>query len=903
MKLSETIHLLGDILGDVIADRESVALLTTEERIRKLSKLRRNGDKNASVKLTSAVRALSAEDARAVSAAFAVYFDLVNLAEDHHRVRRLAQREHEQYPAPISESIADAIQRLKASGISNARMTYLLRNLNIDLVLTAHPTEAKRRTILSKLNRIFELLGELDNDLLSLPKRKDLENKLYAEITGIWLTGRQRVAKPEVTDEVRTGLYFVDSVFWDVIPEVYQALNDSLATEFPALSVNHPWLRIGSWMGGDRDGNPFVTADVTAETLRLHRGLAVEKHRKSLQELARRLSMTTKRLAPPPALVEWLDSRRPLPEHVAFMETRYPNESFRLAIALLAHDLGEATKADMKANLLSEDVVVAKVKAAEIRRVLGIISRALPKQIADVQLAPIQKQLDIFGLHAAQLDLREDSGVVNATVGEVLRGLGICNNFMDLDSAARQEILIAQLTSETPKIARNAGITEDTTKTWRLFELLKRSRELYGTALIGPFIISMTSTVADMLAVMLLAKWNDCLEGLQVVPLFETIQDLINAPEVLTELFSLPLYRAHLETCDNEQQVMIGYSDSNKDGGFLTANWGLYKAQTAIATTCYEQNVKLTLFHGRGGTIARGGGPANRAILAQPPGSINGRFRVTEQGEVISARYATPDLARRHLEQIVNAVLLSPLYDPKAESLNAEWETAMEKMATEARNVYRALVYETPSFMEYWQYATPLLEINRLHMGSRPAKRGTSAKLKVTNIRAIPWVFSWMQSRYNLPSWYGLGSGLNSGASLEMLQDMYADWPFFRAIVDNAELSLLQADMGIAKLYADLVPDKKMAQETFARIQAEYDLTKEMVLKITGHQALMDKDPGLQYSVSVRNPYVDPLNYIQVELLRRLHAEPDQDGENAKKLRNAMVLTINGIAAGLKNTG
>ncbi len=903
MELSEIIRLLGDTLGDVISDQESKTLFQTEERIRKLAKARRAGEAGASTRLTSAVRALSAEDARAVSAAFALYFDLVNLAEDHHRIKRLSQREMDQHPAPVAESIPAAIELLKARGLSDAKMAYLLRSLNIELVLTAHPTEAKRRTILSKLNRIFNLLEELSSNQLT-PRETDLAKQaLFAEITGVWMTGRQRVAKPEVTDEVRTGLFFVDSVFWDVIPDIYRILDESLAQSYPGLRVSHPWLQIGSWMGGDRDGNPFVTPEVTAETLRLHRGLAVEKHRRSLQDLARRLSMATRRLDPPTELKAWLDSRRPFPEHVAFMEARYPNEQFRLAIALLAQDLVEASKVSMRANLLSDDVVETKVNAEEFRRILAIIHDALPKQIAELQVSPIQKQFDIFGLHSAKLDMREDSSVVNETVAELFRGLGICNDFMALSSSERQALLIEQLEGETPEIARNAGITPNTTKTWRLFALLARTRELYGRELTGPFIISMTQTVADLLAVMLLAKWNNCLEGQQIVPLFETIQDLINAPEVLTELFNLPLYRKHLESCNNEQMVMIGYSDSNKDGGFLTANWGLYKAQSAIAEACYSENVKLTLFHGRGGTIARGGGPANRAILAQPPGSISGRFRVTEQGEVISARYATPKLARRHLEQIVNAVLLSPMYNPDTNDIEAVWATAMEGMASKAREVYRSLVYDTPSFMEYWQYATPLLEINRLHIGSRPAKRGTDSKLKVTNIRAIPWVFSWMQSRYNLPSWYGLGSGLNNNVSLDLLQEMYAGWPFFQAILDNAELSLLQADMGIAKLYSSLVPDQEMAQDTFARIKAEYDLTKEMVLKITGTERLMDRDPGLQRSVELRNPYVDPLNYIQVELLRRLQNIEDETSAKALKIRNAMVLTINGIAAGLKNTG
>ena len=405
---------------------------------------------------------------------------------------------------------------------------------------------------------------------------------------------------------------------------------------------------------------------------------------------------------------------------------------------------------------------------------------------------------------------------------------------------------------------------------------------------------------------MLLAQWTECADGLFIVPLFETVDDLEVAPETLRKLFELDAYRSHLVTCDNHQMVMIGYSDSNKDSGYLAANWALYKAQENLAAVCREHGITLTLFHGRGGSVARGGGPANRAIRAQPPGTVNGRFRLTVQGEVISAHYGNPHLAHRNLEQLVNAVLLAsaPSSIHHTSEHIQEWRAAMDHMSTLARQEYRALVYETPGFLDFWQMATPLDEIGRLRIGSRPSSRPGkgSASPQVLKIRAIPWVFSWMQSRFNLPGWYGLGTGLAAG-EISLLKELYLSWPFFQALIDNTEMSLLKADMDIAALYAELVPDKTLSSQIFARVQAEYVRVCKKVLAITGHTALMDADPTIQKTIQNRNPYVDPLNYIQVEMLRRLRSLSDPESAEAQSLREVIVVTINGIAAGLRNTG
>jgi len=902
LDLSATIHLLGEALGEVLRAQESVALFETEERIRALAKARRAGEMDAAVRLPVAVAGLPADAARATASAFAVYFDLINLAEEVHRIRALRARERTQHPAPIGESIGEAVGRLQARGVTSERMAELLRALRIELVLTAHPTEAKRRTILSKLQRISDVLRRLQDADLLPRERSELMTGLRAEITALWLTDRARTTRPAVTDEVRTGLYFVDEVFWDLLPRIATDLETALGRHYPGLLPPPAWLTVASWIGGDRDGNPSVVTEVTAETLRLHRGLAVERHRRSIQDLARRLSVSGRRCPAPEGLTAWLDARRPLPAHVAYLEERYAGEPYRLALSLLAADLEAASHEDMTARLLDEMPHTARATAAEIRRVVALVAQGIPAALAGDRVRALESQLETFGLHTARLDIREDSSRLGATLGDILARLSIDDAFAQRDEPDRAERLLELLAREAPKASEIAALAlpEASAETWRLFRLLARVQAVYGRESLGPFIVSMTRGPADILTVLLLARWAGGAKGLRIVPLFETLGDLDAAPRTLDALFALPVYREHLEA--GGQMVMIGYSDSNKDGGYLAANWALYRAQDAIARTCAEHGVTLTLFHGRGGTVARGGGPAGRAIRAQPPGTIEGRFRVTEQGETIASRYADPALAHRHLEQIVSAVLLASVDggDGPAEPATA-WREAMDVMAATARETYHDLVERTPGFLEYWRAATPIEELSRLRLGSRPAARRAGG-LTRSAVRAIPWVFSWMQSRFNLPGWYGLGSAL-ARVEVSRLREMYEGWPFFRAILDNAEMSLLKADMGIAALYSELVPDRPLATAVFTRIGAEFSRTRETILRTTGHAELMDGDPVIQRSVQLRNPYVDPLNYLQVEMLRRLRALRDQDGDEAARYREILVVTINGIAAGLRNTG
>ncbi len=915
MELSATINLLGRLLGEVISELESPALLALEEKIRQSAKERRTAEPEAGIRLAAQVSELDVESARAMAAAFTAYFDLVNLAEEANRVRSLRVRERVDQERP--ESLDDTLATLKRRRVPAKQMQALLERLKVELVLTAHPTEAKRRTVLSKLQRISRSLRALYyTDLL--PRERDAHlAAIKAEIVSLWLTNRNRTARPAVTDEVRTNLYFIDEIFWRALPRIERELALAVARHYPRLKPPTGWLTLASWVGGDRDGNPNVTAAVTAETLRLHRGLAVERHRETLTDLARRMSFDVRRVPATASLTRWIESRRPFPPHAAYLEERYGDELYRLALSLLANDLEAASRDDMAARLLSQSPHEARARLEQITTPLTDIVAAAPQAvIAHTGLpygdAPslelLRQQLDIFGLYAARLDLREDSARLVATLNEILRALDWSRDFASLSHAEQVECLTRWLNEPRPAgLSDHAGVTVETSETWALFRLIARVQQVYGSELLGPFIISMTRSEADVLIVMLLAQWAGCTPGMQIVPLFETIDDLQAAPHILVRLFAIDAYRDHLKAGGGDQMVMIGYSDSNKDGGYLAANWALYEAQEAITSACAKAAVRLTIFHGRGGTVARGGGPANRAIRAQPPGTVEGRFRVTEQGEVIASRYADPDLAHRHLEQVVSAVLLASAGSDSREAPMAadHWRGAMKTMAEAARAEYRSLVYDTPGFIDFWRAVTPIDEISTLRIGSRPtARRGGG--LKPTAVRAIPWVFSWMQSRFNLPGWYGLGTGLGA-APIELLREMYRQWPFFRALLDNAEMSLLKADMDIAALYVALADDIEDADAMFARIKAEFDRTQSAILSISGQRELMSADPVIQRSIILRNPYVDPLNFIQVEMLKRLRAIPQEGaGETPvelEALRDVITLTINGIAAGLRNTG
>jgi len=919
-RLSDDIHLLGDTLGRVIRRQAGIEIFELEERIRALSKTRRlEDDQKVDARLAHVVDHLEPDEAELVARSFTTYFELVNLAEERHRVRVLRERERDAHPQPLTESVAAAVADLWKAGVDESEMRRLIDRLHIELVFTAHPTQAKRRTVLTKLRRISAALTDIDERDLLPAERQALVEQITAEVTLLWVTDRSRTSRPTVTDEVRTGLFYFDTTLWDVVPTIYRDMAAALARYYPTVPPPERFLTFASWIGGDRDGNPNVTADVTAETLRLHRGLALEKHRAAARHLDRSLSISD-HLADVPETMQKAVVAPGEPEgHLAFLHDRYPRETYRHLAARLGVDLAEASAGDMVARLKGEDLPPLRMRRMEnLLEPLTLMDHSLREAgMADIARADLERSLHqarSFGLHAARLDLRQYSDYNTAVLDELLGRLGWIDGFEALDGPQRAEVLTDMLARPVPDLEGLEGLSAETNETLDLFRVVRRAVDYYGPELFGPYVVSMTHGVEDILAPLLLARWSGiCLrddglpEGMTFAPLFETRADLRAAPEIMAALFAHPGYAPHLARAGRRQTVMIGYSDSNKDAGYLAANWELYQGQEALAHTCREHGVTMTLFHGRGGTIARGGGPANRAILAQPPGSVGGRIRITEQGEVIADRYGHPAIAARHLQQVVHAVLISSA--PESYRQNArpkpEWTAAMDELAAISYRAYRDLIYETPELLTYWSQATPMDEINLLRIGSRPSRRTGTATFD--SLRAIPWGFSWMQCRHVLPGWFGVGEALSqfggTPAGLSRLQEMYSDWPFFRNLLDNSQMSMAQADMGIARLYAGLVEDERVRDLVFGRVKTAFENTREAILQTVGLRELLDNAPVLQRTVRRRNPYIDPLNFIQVSLLRRLRALPDAESEAAERLRDTIFLTINGIASGLKNTG
>lgn len=906
--LSELAHLrravreLGQSLGQVITRLEGVAAFETVERLRGLAKARRAGEAGTARKLAAQVARFTPAEAQTQAMAFTLYFELVNLAEENFRIMLLRRRRNQPHgdgrPA-LRESIEAAVQQLKAKGVKPAEMQALVRRMRIELVFTAHPTESKRRTLLTKLQRLAEVLRQRTHaELAADPAVLDPET-VEREIVSLWLTDRSRVARPEVTDEARTGLWYHDTVLYATLPRLQADLEASLARHYPGVQPHGRWLTFGSWMGGDRDGNPNVTATVTAEVLRLHRRLAIEKMRLSARDLARSLTVSDRRDSVVPALKRGLRDKLHLTKHLEELQRRYPHEPYRLLLGVLRERLRQEVDETRAPDFLTaEGKPEVAFNTQTVVETLDAIHNSLAagrgEMLVRGELRTARRQIETFGLHTARLDLRQHSSQHEEAVAALLGRL----DYPKMEENDKVALLLEAGATVVPLRTDTLQALPATARTvLEPLALVRRVQAQIGKEALGVYVISMTAAVSDLLEVELLMAATQT--KLPVAPLFETLDDLQRAPAILKEYFSLPGRKpAH-------QHVMLGYSDSNKDCGYLTANWALYQAQDDIARVCRSEGVALTLFHGRGGSIARGGGPAAKAILAQPVGLADGGIRVTEQGEVLSTRYHDPDLAHRILEQMAYGVMLGIHAAEKPVSPPAEWAAAMEAMATAGYEAYSALVHKDPEFLEFWRQATPIDEIGNLKLGSRPTYRRASTS--VDDLRAIPWVFSWMQSRINFPGWFGLGSGLEvvlaRGASgRRLLQTMHREWIFFQTMIDNAQLTMRKADMGIGTLYAGLVLDPRIRKRIHGILQDEFVRTERAILAITGERRLLGREPVLLKSVELRNPYIDPLNYIQVEMLRRLRGGGLTEPETVAA-RAVVELTISGISGGLKNTG
>ena len=907
LPLREDIRLLGRLLGDTVREQEGEAAFDLIERIRRSSiAFHRDNDAAARAELEAMLDQLSAEETMIVVRAFSYFSHLANIAEDLHHIRR--SRAHQiAGSAPREGSLGHAMDRVAAAGIEPDALAGFFQHALIVPVLTAHPTEVQRRIVLDTERRIAALFEERDRVRLTPEEREANDEAVRRNVLALWQTRMLRRQRLAVIDEVANGIAYYDQTFLRELPRLYAALEDELARRQGGGSVVAPsFLRMGSWIGGDRDGNPFVTAEVLRRTLRMQSARIFTWYLEQLHELGADLPGATTVIEASPELLA-LAERSP---------DRHPqraDEPYRRALTgLYARMAATARELDhLEAMRHAVGDAPAYAGVAVFVADLDVIHRSLTAYnstlLARGRLRSLRRAVQVFGFHLAAVDLRQNSDVHERVVAELFAAARPEVDYGALDEDARIGLLAAELGTPRPLASPYIEYSEETRGELEICRAAAAMRDRYGPGSIGNYVISKTDGVSDVLEVALLLREAGLLrprEGrleLNIVPLFETIADLRNAGRVMDRLLSLPEYARLLPFRDSTQEVMLGYSDSNKDGGFLTSGWELFKAERELVQVFARHGVRLRLFHGRGGSIGRGGGPTYQAVLAQPAGAVQGQIRVTEQGEVIAAKYGNPDVGRRNLETLVAATLEATLLPERGDAPRAAFLEAMDELSTHAFRAYRGLVYETAGFERYFWESTVINEIAELNIGSRPASRKKSTAIE--DLRAIPWVFSWAQCRLMLPGWYGFGSAVDAWLAdhpggLELLREMHRDWPFFATLLSNMDMVLSKTDLAIASRYAELVADSSLREAIFERLKAEHRATVHNLLAITGARHLLQSNPLLARSIRNRFPYLDPLNHIQVELLRRYRA-----GDREERTPRGIHLTINGIAAGLRNSG
>ena len=920
--LIDDIRLLGRILGDVIREQEGVEAYELVEQVRKLSvAFRRDADQEADRALKKLLKSLSGDQTVSVIRAFTYFSHLANLAEDRHHIRRRAV--HERAGDTQEGSIEVALSRLRWAGIAPKTIAQTLASSYVAPVLTAHPTEVQRKSILDAERDIALLLSTRDDiqvraqlynsakDALTPRELAANEALLRARVAQLWQTRLLRYSKLTVADEIENALSYYESTFLREIPKIYADLERELG-QYPV----HSFLRMGQWIGGDRDGNPNVTAQTLQHALRSQADMALRHYLTEVHYLGGELSLSARLVRVSPEM-EALALRSPdTSEH-------RQDEPYRRALtgiyARLAATLKELTGGDAARHAVAPQNAYAD--AAEFLADLRIIEASLEshhgKALAAERLHPLIRAVEVFGFHLATVDLRQSSDKHEEVVSELLATARIEPNYSSLQEAAKRALLIKLLNDARPLRVVGAEYSAHTQGELAIFETARVMRERFGHEAIRHYIISHTETVSDLLEVLLLQKEVGLLTGtldaesrshLIVVPLFETIEDLRNAAPIMREFYALPGVAALVQRSGGEQDIMLGYSDSNKDGGIFTSNWELYRAEIALVELFDEldtsHGIQLRMFHGRGGTVGRGGGPSYQAILAQPPGTVRGQIRLTEQGEVIASKYANPEIGRRNLETLVAATLEATLLQPTKSATKAFLDAAAQ-LSQASMGAYRALVYETPGFTDYFFNSTPIREIAELNIGSRPASRKASQKIE--DLRAIPWGFSWGQCRLTLPGWFGFGAaveafvnaeGKDPKAQLTLLQKMYRQWPFFRTLLSNMDMVLAKSDLALASRYSELVTDARLRKKVFSAIEVEWHRTVDALNRITGDKQRLTHNTALARSIKHRFPYIDPLHHLQVELVRRWRA-----GQGDERVQTGIHISINGIAAGLRNTG
>ncbi|WP_444875031.1 phosphoenolpyruvate carboxylase [Halobacillus sp. B23F22_1] len=906
--LRRDVNLLGNMLGEILVHHGGEELLNKVESIRKLTKdLRENRESDTYDKLKQKISNLEPPIRGQVIRAFSIYFHLVNIAEQNHRIRRRREYQLREDHGVQPYSLESAVTNLKENNIEKDVIQNVLNELSLELIITAHPTEATKRTVLEIQKRIANILIKLDHPQLTSHERENIEESLFNEVTVLWQTDELRHRKPTVMDEVRNGLYYFDQTLFDVLPDIHQELENRLEEVYP----NEDWvvpnfLHFGSWIGGDRDGNPNVTPEVTWSTLERQRNLVLKKYDAVLVELMKRFSHSTTRVKISKDFLNAIQKEEEtIPEDKRW---RVESEIYRRKLAIILERLRQVGSSH-----------VGYETADELQKDLEEIQENVhyhhPTKRELKMLKKLIRQVKLFGFHLATLDIRNHSGEHETAITELLQKVNITENYAELSEQEKVDLLGKVLRDPRPISLLNEDYSEETQEMLKVFQLIREAHKEFGKRSIHVYLISMTESASDLLEVLLLAKEAGIYRlhadgkvesNLDIAPLLETVDDLKAGPEILHTLFSMDVYKKHLNARGNDQEIMLGYSDGSKDGGTLTANWRLYKAQQEIHEMAKDFNVGLKFFHGRGGSLGRGGGPLNRSIASQPVETLGDGVKITEQGEVLSSRYLLTDIAYRSLEQGVSTLLEGAAHvsreTEQATSWEEHWEQVMEEIANVSLEKYQSLVFADKDFLTYFNEVTPLQEISELNIGSRPMKRKDSTKFE--NLRAIPWVFAWTQNRQLLPAWYAAGTGLagyadQSEQNLTHLKQMYQNWPFFRSTIDNLQMALTKADMPTAKEYSALVNDEEMGERIFQNIVDEYNTTKEILLKITGDNELLDHQPTIQESVRLRNPYVDPLNFLQVDLIKELRELDETDEE----LLTEVLLTISGIAAGLRNTG
>ncbi|MBI3593832.1 MAG: phosphoenolpyruvate carboxylase [Nitrospirae bacterium] len=927
-RLQRDIDYLENLLAQAIRNQEGDVLLNKVEYFRKLCKeLRISYDPDKEKKLILDIEELDLTETAKIIRAFDISFHLLNVAEENFamQVRRDQRRSASHYePHPLEHCFS----QLGSEKKSFQSFPELLRHMWIAPVMTAHPTEAKRQTILEKYRKIYLFILKKLNPIWTPRELELLEREILSEIMLLWQTGDIFLEHPTVFEEVKGVLFYFKETFFKIIPQFYRETDHYLQKErqekdLPPLAVPS-FLKFGSWVGGDRDGNPKVTSRITEWTLRTHKDFVLSLYLESILTLTENLSQSRHLVQISPQLAESIEADKILFDpFTGTVSNRNVHEPYRQKCTFIRLKIEETLKYN---RLFLEKQTLSEEKLYQFKgydhpeallKDLGLIQQSLNAHqgelISSLFVEPLIRQVEVFGFHLAALDIRQDAGQHRKAIHELFSRTGVHASFEFLSEKEKRSLLSKELLTIRPFTPPGMTFSPETEETLKMFHLIKKAQDDLGTHVIGSYIISMTTSLSDILTVQVLCKeaglYGRTAQGapiskVDIVPLFETIHDLRNACQIMKSAYRHPSYQTYLRGRNHIQEIMLGYSDSSKDGGILASSWELYQTQKGLTTLSRASKIQLRLFHGRGGTVGRGGGPTHKAILAQPDGTVNGQIKITEQGEVVSSKYANRGTALHHLGLMTAGVFTASLKPRRAPAKERIYEKAFNTISEISYRLYRDLV-EDPALVKYYYQGTPISEIGLLNIGSRPVYRKKEGKIE--DLRAIPWVFSWTQNRHLISAWYPIGSALesfirlNKEANLSLLIEMYQDWPFFSNLIDNIQMTLAKTDMHIAKLYSTLVSERPVRDNVFRKLNDEYEKLLSIILKIVQSEAILDNDLPLQQSIELRNPFIDPIHYIQVRLLKLLRS--GETGVEREKLTHAILLSINCIATGMRNTG